>query len=143
MMLVKDMLKKKDALVFTISPDATIYDALSLMSKKNIGALLVMQNEKVTGMFSERDFARRVLSKGLDLKKHTVSEMMTRNVYYVQPNQTVDDCMGLMTVRHIRHLPVMENEKLIGMLSIGDIVKSVISEKEFTIQQLEKYILGE
>ena len=112
------------------------------MAEKDVGALLVVDEGKLVGIFSERDYARKVILKGKSSKDTAVSALMTHEVLYVEPQNTVEDGMALMTAKRIRHLPVMENEELVGIVTIGDVVSRVISDREFTIQQLEKYITG-
>ena len=117
--------------------------ALQLMAEKNCGALLVVEDERLVGLFSERDYARKIALKGKSSRHTRIDEIMSRRVVYVQPSQTVDECMALMTEKRVRHLPVVDSdEKLVGMISIGDLVKAVISEQEFIIHQLENYITG-
>jgi CBS domain-containing protein len=142
MSIVAHLLQTKGRQVWSIRPDATVLDALQLMAEKDIGALLVLEGDQVVGILSERDYARKVALKGRLTDKTLVREIMTRNVVYVNPEQTVAECMALMTAKHIRHLPVIENGKLAGIVSIGDAVKSVIEDKEFLIAELERYILG-
>jgi CBS domain-containing protein len=143
MITVKQLLKgKKAGYVCTIAPQDTIYKALEIMAEKNIGALVVVEKEKVVGMFSERDYARGVVLKGRSSKDTSVGELMDSNVCYVRPEQTIDECMALFTKKRVRHLPVLEMEKLVGMVSIGDAVKQCLEDKEFHIQQLENYITG-
>jgi CBS domain-containing protein len=113
------------------------------MAEKDVGALLVVQNGKLVGIFSERDYARKVILKGRASKDTTVSELMTHAVFYVSPENTLDDCMALMTSKQIRHLPVLHNGRLMGMLTLGDVVKRIISEQEFKIYELEKYVTGQ
>lgn len=145
---VKDILAKKPRVVFTVSSDATLYQALEIMADKNIGAILVTdKNGKLAGIFSERDFARKIIIKGRDGDKTTVGEIMTTQVLFVDPETTIDDCMTLMTEKKIRHLPVLDNGELVGIISIGDVVKaycanqdSIIAEQEFQLGQLERYI---
>jgi CBS domain-containing protein len=139
---VKELLRQKGSQVWTIAPQATVYEALELMAAKNIGSLVVIEQERVAGMFTERDYARKVVLKGRSSKSTTVGELMTTDVLYVSPDDTIENCMALMTDKHLRHLPVMEVGKLAGVVSIGDIVKVVISEREFTIRELERYITG-
>jgi len=112
------------------------------MAEKNVGALLVMDREKVVGIMSERDYARKVILSGKSSRNTTVSDIMTSNVLYAQPDQTLEDCMAIMSEKRIRHLPVFEKEKLIGIISIGDVMKEVIAEKKYIIKQLEHYIYG-
>jgi CBS domain-containing protein len=113
------------------------------MSEKDVGALLVVDKENLVGIFSERDYARKLILKKRSSKDTNVGELMTREVLYIEPQSTVEDCMALMTAKRVRHLPVLENERLIGIVTIGDVVKQIISDQEFTIQQLERYIKGE
>ncbi len=142
MITVRDILRAKGPQVWRISPDATVFSALELMAEKNIGALVVLDGESLAGIFSERDYARKVILKGKASKETSVREIMTSEVTTVRPEQSVDECMALMTDKRIRHLPVFEEEKLAGLISIGDVVKAVISEREFVIKQLESYITG-
>ena len=141
MRYVVDLLKKKGHDIWSVSPDTPVYKALELMSEKNCGAVLVLEEEKLVGILSERDYARKVILKGKSSKDTPVKEIMSSKVVCIQPKQTIDDCMALMTDKRIRHLPVMEGETtLVGLISIGDVVKEVISEQEFIIHQLENYI---
>ncbi len=140
MKFVSEMLKGKGRDVWTVSPDSTVYDALQVMADKNVGALMVLENDQVVGVFSERDYARKVILKGKASKDTPVSEIMSTKLVWVRPDQSIEDCMNLMTNRRIRHLAVLEEGRLIGVISIGDVVKAIISEQEFTIQQLEQYI---
>ncbi len=142
MIIVRDILQDKGNQVWTIGPDQTVFDALNLMADKQIGALVVVDDQKVIGMLSERDYARKVILKGKTSRETPVREIMTSKVCYVSPDRTVDECMALMTDKNIRHLPVLENENLSGLVSIGDVVKSMISEREFIIERLEAYISG-
>ncbi len=142
MATVRQILQTKGNALWSISPECTILDALKLMAEKNVGALLVVRDEQLVGIFSERDYARNVVLKGRTVDDTTVSDIMTSRVIYVRPNQTTEDCMALMTDKHIRHLPVIEGERLIGIISIGDVVKEIISDQEFTIRNLESYITG-
>lgn len=142
MITVRDILRAKGDQIWWISPDATVFSALELMAEKNVGALVVLDGETLAGIFSERDYARKVILKGKASKETSVREIMTSEVTTVRPGQSVDECMALMTDKRIRHLPVFEGEKLVGLISIGDVVKAVISEREFIIKQLENYITG-
>jgi len=142
MRYVKEILKSKVNEVWSISPDATAFEALQVMAEKGIGALLVMDGEKVAGIFSERDYARKVILTGKSSMNTPVSDIMTSDVLYVQSDQSLEDCMVIMSEKHVRHLPVFEEEKLTGIISIGDIVKGIIAEKEYIINQLEHYIHG-
>lgn len=126
-----------------IAPTATVFDALRLMAEKEIGGLLVMDGEKVVGIFTERDCARKVALMARSSKETLVREVMTSPVMYVRPEQTSEECMALMTENRLRHLPVIENGKLVGPISIGDLVKDIISEQQFIIDQLEHYIVGD
>jgi CBS domain-containing protein len=140
MKTVRDVLGNKGGQIWSVRPDNTVYEALQLMAEKEIGAVLVMEGEKPVGILSERDYARQVILKGRASKDTPVREIMSTKLVYVRPEQTVEDCMALMTDKRIRHLPVLVEGKLEGVLSIGDIVKAVISEKQFLIEQLENYI---
>jgi CBS domain-containing protein len=142
MIFVRDILKGKGNEIWWVSPDTIVFDALKLMAEKNVGALVVLEGEKVAGIFSERDYARKVVLKGKASREMAVKEIMTTEVTYILLSQPVEECMALMTDKRIRHLPVLEGEKLVGVISIGDVVKAIISDKEFMIKQLEKYITG-
>lgn len=128
--------------IYSIQPSATVYAALQLMAEKSIGALLVMEHGKIVGILSERDYARKVILMQRTSRETLVRDIMTAAVVYVRADQTTDECMALMTQHRLRHLPVMEGDELIGMLSIGDLVKDIISEQRFIIEQLEQYIAG-
>lgn len=141
---VAQILKTKpEQSVHTISPSTSVFDAVRRMSEKNIGALLVMEDVKIVGIITERDYARKIVLMGLSSKETPVRDIMTSPVMYVRPDQTNEECMALMTDNRVRHLPVMDNDKLIGLISIGDLVKDIIAEQKFTIQQLEHYIMGD
>jgi CBS domain-containing protein len=140
MKTVRDLIADKGAKVWSVAPDTTVLDALRLMADEEIGAVLVLRGEQLVGIFTERHYAREVVLKGKASKDTPVRDVMTQRIVYVRPEQTMEDCMALMTDKRVRHLPVMEAEKLIGVLSIGDVVKAMISEKEFIIAQLENYI---
>lgn len=140
MKTVRDILSQKGSEIYFVDPDTTVLDTLKLMAEKEIGAVLVFHEERMVGIFSERDYARQVILKGKASKDTPVKEVMTARVAYVRPEQTVDDCMALMTDKRIRHLPVFIEGKVAGVLSIGDVVKALISEKQFLIEQLENYI---
>jgi CBS domain-containing protein len=140
MKTVRDLLEQKGRKVWSVGPDSTVYDALRLMADKDIGAVLVVSGEELVGVLSERDYARQVVLKGKASRDTPVREIMTSRVIYIRPEQTLEDCMALMTDKHVRHLPVVVGGKIEGLLSIGDVVKAVISEKQFLIQQLENYI---
>jgi len=140
MKTVKQLLEAKGREIYSIAPEARLFDALKLMAEKGVGALVVLDNGKLAGILSERDYARKVILHGKSSHDVPVSEIMTGKVITVHPRQTVEECMALMTEKRIRHLPVAEGERLIGVLSIGDLVKEVIAEQAQTIQQLESYI---
>ena len=140
MKTVAQMLERKPGGVTSINPGAAVIDALKLFAEKDIGAVLVMDGTRLVGIFSERDYARKVALKGKSAVDTLVSEIMTREVVFVTPAQTNEDCMALMTQKHIRHLPVVDNDRVLGVLSIGDLVKDAISEQQFIISQLEHYI---
>ena len=142
MFIVKQILNEKGQDVWAVPPDATIYEALELMAEKNIGAVLVMEDDALAGIFSERDYARKVVLQGKSSRETPVSEGMTEEVICVRPNQSVEGCMSLMTEKRIRHLPVLEpeGESVVGVISIGDVVKGVISQQANTIEHLESYI---
>lgn len=142
MKTVNQLLQTKGRDVWSITPDAPIFDALQLMADKDVGALLVLDGERVVGIFSERDYARKVVLEGKSSRDTAVGEVMTRRVVYVRPEQSIEECMALMTERHIRHLPVLDDDRLVGVISIGDVVKSIITEQQFMIEQLETYITG-
>ncbi len=143
MKTVKQILQSKTRGIgiLSISPDATVYDALKLMAEKEVGALLVMEADKLVGIISERDYARKVILHGKSSKEIHVSDIMTSKIIYVNTAQTVDECMALMTDKRVRHLPVYEGDRLVGVVSIGDLVKEAISEREYIIKQLESYIM--
>jgi len=140
MKTVRDLLKQKGREVWSIAPDSTVYDALRVLAEKNIGALLVIEAGRPVGIFSERDYARQVILKGKSSKDTPVREVMTSKVVFVRPEQSIEECMALMTDKRFRHLPILEEGALVGILSIGDVVKAVISEKDFLIEQLANYI---
>ncbi len=139
---VRHILEEKGNEVSTVHPDTTVFEALKIMADKGIGALVVEHDEQVCGIFSERDYARKVILKGKASKKIPVKDIMTSKVLYVNPDETVENCMGLMTEKHLRHLPVMEDGKLTGLISIGDVVKALLDKQDFIISQLETYIYG-
>ena len=144
MKTVAELLQSKgNASVYTISPEQTVLEAVALMAEKGIGALLVTEGSDVVGIITERDYARKVILLERSSQATAVSDIMTAAVMYVHPNQTSSECMKLMTEKRLRHLPVLENGKLLGLLSIGDLVKGVISDQQETIDQLEQYIRGE
>ena len=139
-----DILKSKsDQIVHSIASTASVFDAVKSMADKSIGALLVMEGKRIVGIITERDYARKTILMGRASKETPVSEIMMSEVMYVRPNQTSEECMALMTQNRIRHLPIVDNGTLIGLISIGDLVKDIISEQRFIIDQLEHYIRGE
>lgn len=140
MSTVRNILQSKGNVVFSISPDNTVYEGLEYLKEKNLGGLVVLENEKLIGVFTERDYARKVILKGRASKETLIRDIMASNPVFVNPDNTLDDCMQLMTDKFIRHLPVMENDKLMGVISIGDIVKYIINEKDFIIENLEHYV---
>lgn len=143
MKTVAQILKsKQNQSIFTIPPSAKVLDAIKMMADKSVGALLVTEGEKIVGIVTERDYARKVILMGRSSADTSVRDIMTSSVMYVRPNDTNEQCMALMTENRLRHLPIMENGKLIGIISIGDLVKDIISEQQFIIQQLEHYIMG-
>jgi len=142
MSAVRDILQTKGNTVWTITPEASVFEALGTMAEKNVGALVVVQNDSVVGIISERDYARKVELKGRNSKELRVRDIMTFNPVFVHPNQSIEECMEIMNKKHIRHLPVLEVQNLVGMITIRDAIKAVISEKEHTIKQLENYITG-
>ena len=139
---VRDLIKRKGNTVYSVSPESTVLEALQLMAQKNVGAVLVMENDKMLGIFTERDYARKVILKGRTSRDTNVTEIMNDDVLCVKPERTVDECMAIMSGKRIRHLPVLDGNRLAGLISIGDVVKAVIEEKEDIIQELEKYITG-
>lgn len=142
MITVRRLLEKKGDAIYSISPHATVFEALGLMAEKNVGAVLVIEEEVLVGIISERDYARKIILKGKTSMDTLVWEIMTSSVVYVNPDQSIEECMALMTEKRIRHLPVLEDDQLIGVISIGDVVKELISEQEFVIEQLVSYISG-
>ena len=142
MVNVRDLIKIKGNQTWSIAPDTSVLDALKVMAEKEVGALLVMQNGEIAGIISERDFARSIARTGACVVDSTVEHYMTRDVFTITPDQSIEDCMNLMTQKRIRHLPVMDGRQLVGVISIGDVVKQVIAGKESTINNLENYIEG-
>jgi CBS domain-containing protein len=139
---VRDILNTKDGKIQSIPPKATVYEALEKMSEKEIGALVVMENKKIVGIISERDYARKIILQGKTSKQTLVKEVMSSNLFSVTPDTSVEDAMVLMTGKHVRHLPVFEKTKFVGIISIGDVLKLIISNKDFLINQLSDYIAG-
>jgi CBS domain-containing protein len=139
---VRSMLRHKGCEIYWLSPEATVYEAISMMAEKGVGALLVLAGGKLAGIVSERDYARKVILKGKRSQELQVKEIMTSPVFTVSPDHSVDDCMRTITAHHIRHLPVMEGDALVGIISIGDVVRSIISAQAHAIDQLSGYIEG-
>jgi len=139
---IDTLLKDKGKDIWSIGPQETAFKALETMAQRNVGALLVIEKGKLVGIFSERDYARKVILKGKSSKDTTVGELMTPDVFYASPENTLQETMALMTAKHIRHMPVLNDDRLIGMVTLGDVVKQIISEQKFTIKELEKYIAG-
>jgi len=142
MKTVAQLLRVKGTAIHSIRPDASVYECLVLLAEENVGSLLVMEGEKLVGILTERDYARKVVLHGKSSKDLKVSEVMSEEVLWVGPESTNEQCMAIMTERRIRHLPVMESGKVIGLISIGDLVKDIIAEQRFVIDQLEHYIMG-
>jgi CBS domain-containing protein len=141
--IISQILKLKGSDVWSTTPDATVYDALELMAEKGIGALVVMEEGKVAGIFTERDNARKVDLEGRCSQKATIRQVMSVDILYITPQTSVDEAMAIVTESRRRHLPVMENDQLVGLASIGDLVKASLDEKDFVIKQLKKYIKGD
>ncbi len=142
MSTVRQLLRRKGTQVWTIGSTASVYEALELMAEKDVGAVLVAEGDRIDGIFSERDYARKVVLRGRSSRETSVGELMTNAVYYVTPDQTIEECLRLMTDKRVRHLPVLEDRRLVGLVSIGDAVKSIIDEQQVTIHHLEAYITG-
>lgn len=140
---VRDMIRRKGSEVFSILPDALVYEALTIMAKHNVGALMVISGNKVDGILSERDCVRKVELEGKAVKTAKVSEIMTRNLIYVQAGQELEECMSLMIEKNIRHLPVMDGKDLLGLISIRDVLREVVEVQKVMIAQLEHYIHGD
>ena len=143
MKTVDNLLKKKGSQIWAIGPDASIYEAVSMMAEKGIGALLVMEGEQLNGIISERDYARKVILAGKSSRQTPVRDIMTTAVLCAKLEQSVEQCLALMTDKRIRHLPVADGGKVVGLVSIGDLVKEIIAEQQFIIEQLEHYIAGQ
>jgi CBS domain-containing protein len=139
---INEILGSKGTNVWSVSPDITVFDAIQLMADKNIGALLVTEHDKLVGIMSERDYTRKVALKGKSSKQTAVREILSGKVISVNPGHTVEECMRLMTTHHVRHLPVIEHDRIVGIVSIGDLVNSIISAQHVTINQLQTYIAG-
>ena len=140
---IASLLQDKSPGLWSVSPEDTVLDAIKLMNEKGIGALLVLQDGVLAGIFSERDYARKIILMGRASAETQVKEIMTRQVYYTYPKQNIDDCLVVMTEHHIRHLPVMQDDRVMGMISMGDVVKEIIKEQRDKIAQLEHYISWE
>lgn len=139
---VDELLREKGPDFWAVTPESTVFKALELMAEKNIGAVLVMEGERLLGIFSERDYARKVVLAGKSSKDVLVQQVMTSKVVCITPQQSIEECMAVMSDKHIRHLPVIEGDRVVGVISLGDVVKAKISEQEFIISQLEHYITG-
>jgi CBS domain-containing protein len=139
---VAQLLSAKGTAIYSVRPDASVYEGLELLAEKNVGSLLVMEGDRLVGIFTERDYARKVVLHGKSSKDLKVREVMSDEVLWVGPERTNEECMALMTEKRIRHLPVMESGKVIGLISIGDLVKDIIAEQQFVIDQLEHFIMG-
>ncbi len=142
MSTVRQLLRRKRPEIWTVGPKASVYEALELMAEKDVGALLVLEEGRLDGIFSERDYARKVALKGRTSRETTVGELMTQTIFYVTPEQSVEECLALMTEKRVRHLPVLDHARLVGLVSIGDAVKCIIDEQQLTIRHLEDYITG-
>ena len=142
MKLVKHLLDRKGRHIISVNPEDSVLDAIRLMAEKSIGSLVVMKDQELLGIMSERDYARKVIIKGKSSESTAVSEIMTVNVFTTSSSETVNDCMSLMTEKKIRHLPVVEDNTVIGMISIGDLVGAIIADQQEEIEQLEHYISG-
>lgn len=142
MKTIRQLLELKGRDIWSISPDATVYEAVKLMAEKEVGALIVFDGPRTAGIISERDYARKIILKGRSSKETKVRDIMTANVIHTDADKNVEECMALMTNKRIRHLPVLDQGKLIAIVSIGDLVKSIIEEQKFVIEQLESYISG-
>ena len=140
---VFNVLNKKDKTIWSVNPHNTVLETLKIMAEKNVGAVIVLEEGKIAGIFSERDFARHSAKRNIHPEQVLIKEMMTSLIFSVSPNQTTEECMSLMTDKRIRHLPVIEDGRLVGLISIGDVVKQVIEDQKFSISQLERYVNGE
>jgi CBS domain-containing protein len=143
MTAVRHILDQKGHQVWSVPPGDTVYDAIKMMADKDVGALMVLDGSKIVGIVAERDYARNVFLKGRGSPQTLVGDIMARNVVCVEPDKSIEECMAIMTARRVRHLPVIKDGELLGIVSIGDLVKSIISEREFVIEQLEHYIRGD
>ena len=142
MTTVGNLLSIKGQEIWSIAPDKSVFEALEMMAEKNVSGLLILENDELVGIFTERDYARKLILKGKLSKSTKVGDLMTKNILYVETQNTIEDCMTLMTTKRVRHLPVLKSNRLIGILTIGDLVKQIISEQQTTINQLENYISG-
>jgi len=140
MSTVKQLLRRKSSTVYSVTPDTTVFDALTFMAQKEIGAVVVLENHKLVGTMSERDYARKIILKGKSSKETFVHEIMMDSLLIVSPETSVQECMSLMTDTRMRHLPVVVNYDVVGLISIGDVVKYIMEEQEFMIKELERYI---
>jgi CBS domain-containing protein len=140
---IKDVLQEKGSTVWSVASRDMVYEALKIFADKDIGAVLVMDDGTLSGIFTERDYARKGVLKAKSSLDTKVGDLMEREIFYVTPADTVEQCMAIMTEKHVRHLPVMDRGKVVGLISIGDVVKQTISDQEFTIEQLKKYISGD
>src|SRR5262245_45010021 len=140
---VRDILASKGNAVFSVKPTVTVYEAIEVMCEKNIGGLVIMDNGKMVGIFTERDYARKLILKGKSSKDTLIGELMTSNVITVNPDSTIEECMWLMSSKKFRHLPVTENGEVVGVISISDVVRTVINEQKSIIAHLEQYIAGQ
>ena len=139
---VQHLLEEKPQQILSIGPDASVLDALKLMAERDVGALVVLDGEKLVGIFSERDYARKIILFGKSSKDTPVSAIMTQKVVCVRPEQTAEECMALMTQKRVRHLPVLSEKKVVGIISIGDVVRAMLTDQQRTIEQLEQYIMS-
>jgi len=139
---IDSILARKGGEIFSILPDATVFEAIEMMDQKNVGALAVMENDRLVGMISERDYTRKVFLRGKRSRETKVTEIMSTNVTTARPQESVDECLRVMTEKHIRHLPVLDGENMVGIISIGDLVKWVIATQSAAIEHLENYIHG-
>jgi len=142
MKAIKEILSTKGHEIWSVEPDNTVFDAVRLMAEKRVGALLVMDGERLVGIVTERDYARKTVLENRSSRDSPVKEIMTKRVLCVTPERSLDECMALMTDKRARHLPVVENKRVVGMISIGDLVKAMISEQQILIEQLQHYISG-
>jgi len=142
MIKVKDILDKKGRQFWFVGPENTVYEALELMASKDVGALMVVEKNRLIGMLSERDYSRKIILRGLSSKSSLVGDLMSKEVIGVNPESTIDDCMALMTNKRVRHLPVLEKNMIVGIISIGDVVNSIIQDQHIIIKDLENYIYG-